>query len=96
MTFLELQLLPVSGLEHTQQTCGSFPSRSLSNCILGQGGHQPILAISPDFCASLARELIFFPNLCVALTRSPLTFRSPLGALKRARVLVAHNNGLQL
>lgn len=81
------------GLEHTQQTCGSFPLRSLSNCILGQGGHQPILAISPDFCASLARELISFPKLCVALIRNPLIFRSPLGALQRTRVLVAHKNG---
>lgn len=58
----------------------------------GQGGHQPILAVSPNFCVPLARELIFFPKLSVACIRNLLTFRSPLEALQRARVLVVQRN----
>lgn len=52
---------------------------------LGQGGHQPTLAVSPDFCTPLARELVSSLKLCVALIRNALTFGSPPGALQRAR-----------
>ena len=83
-------------LEPTQQTCGPFPLWCLPNCIVGQVGRQPILAVSPDFCTPLASGLISFPKLCVAFTRNPVTFRSPLGAQQRVRDLEDQRTGAAL